>query len=106
GGLAMLADVAMVIGAFAGMLLMNWQLALIAVGTMTLLLFLMEFFRSRSRQAYDELRVKAARINAFLQENFAGIELVQLYQREGKNYQHFKALNKSNLQSGLNSAVY
>lgn len=106
GGLAMLADLAMIVGAFAGMLIINWKLALIAVGTMTLLLFLMEFFRSRSRQAYDELRVKAARINAFLQENFSGMELVQLYQREEKNYQHFEALNHSNYKSGLNSAFY
>jgi ATP-binding cassette subfamily B protein len=34
------------------------------------------------------------------------MELVQLYQREIKNYQHFEALNESNLQSGLNSAFY
>jgi ATP-binding cassette subfamily B multidrug efflux pump len=106
GGLAMLADIAMIVGAFVGMLIMNWKLALIAVGTMSLLLCLMEFFRSRSRQAYDELRVKAARNNAFLQENFSGMELVQIFQREEKNYHHFEALNRSNLKSGLNSAFY
>jgi len=106
GGLAILADIAMIFGALVGMFIMNWMLALITVCTMTLLIALMEFFRNRSRRAYDEIRVKAARINAFLQENFAGMELVQLYRREEKNYQHFESLNLSNLQSGLDSIFY
>jgi len=106
GGLAILADIAMIFGALVGMFIMNWMLALITVCTMTLLIAVMEFFRNRSRRAYDEIRVKAARINAFLQENFAGMELVQLYRREEKNYQHFESLNLSNLQSGLDSIFY
>ncbi|WP_303675192.1 ABC transporter ATP-binding protein [Vampirovibrio chlorellavorus] len=106
GGLAILADLAMIVGALAGMLVMDWQLALVTVFTMLVLLSLMEFFRTRARHAYDDIRVKAARINAFLQENFAGMELVQLYRREAKNYSHFEALNRSNLQSGLDSIFY
>lgn len=106
GGLAILADLAMIVGALVGMLVMSWDLALATVVTMTLLLVFMEYFRSRSRQAYDEIRVKAARINAFLQENFSGMEIVQLYRREKTNYQHFETLNHSNLQSGLNSIFY
>lgn len=106
GGLAILADLAMILGAMAGMFIMDWQLALVTVATLTVLIFMMEFFRGRARHAYDDIRVKAARINAFLQENFAGMELVQLYRRENKNYQHFEALNRSNLQSGLDSIFY
>lgn len=106
GGLAILADLAMILGALVGMFIMNWRLALVTIVTMIVLLALMEVFRSRARHAYDEIRVKAARINAFLQESFAGMELVQLYRREGKNYEHFEALNRSNLQSGLASILY
>jgi ATP-binding cassette subfamily B multidrug efflux pump len=106
GGLAILADIAMIFGSMVGMFIMNWHLALVTVLTMIVLLTLMEFFRNRSRRAYDEIRVKAARINAFLQENFAGMELVQLYRREEKNYEHFENLNRSNLQSGLDSILY
>lgn len=106
GGLAILADLAMILGALVGMFIMNWRLALVTIVTMIVLLALMEVFRSRARHAYDEIRVKAARINAFLQESFAGMELVQLYRREGKNYEHFEALNHSNLQSGLASILY
>ena len=106
GGLSILADVAMILGAMAGMFVMNWSLALVTIVTLLILLSLMEVFRSRARHAYDEIRVKAARINAFLQESFAGMELVQLYRREEKNYEHFEALNRSNLQSGLDSILY
>jgi ATP-binding cassette, subfamily B, multidrug efflux pump len=106
GGLAILADLAMILGALVGMFIMNWRLALVTVATMGILLGLMEFFRNRARHAYDEIRVKVARINAFLQENFAGMELVQLYRREDSNYRHFEALNRSNMQSGLDSIFY
>lgn len=106
GGLAILADVAMILGALVGMFIMNWQLAGVTVLTMIVLILMMEFFRNRARHAYDEIRVKAARINAFLQESFAGMELVQLYRREDKNYSHFETLNHSNLQSGLDSIFY
>lgn len=106
GGLAILADLAMIFGALVGMLIMNWRLALVTVGTMIILLALMEFFRSRARHAYDDIRVKAARINAFLQESLSGMELVQLYRREDKNYEHFATLNASNMKSGLDSIFY
>lgn len=106
GGLAILADIAMIFGSMVGMFIMNWYLALVTVFTLIVLLALMEFFRNRSRRAYDDIRVKAARINAFLQESFAGMELVQLYRREEKSYTHFEDLNRSNLQSGLDSILY
>ncbi len=106
GGLAMLADLAMILGAMIGMFILNWQLALVATVTMIALLAAMEFFRNRARRAYDEIRVKMARLNGFLQENFAGMELVQLYRREQRNYAHFESLNFSNMQSGIHSIFY
>ena len=106
GGLAMLADVAMILGAAIGMFILNWKLALVATVSMTLLIASMEFFRNRARHAYDEIRVKMARLNGFLQENFAGMELVQLYRREPRNYAHFESLNASNMQSGIHSIFY
>lgn len=106
GGLAMLADLAMIVGALIGMFILHWQLALLVTVTMTALLVAMEFFRNRARHAYDEIRVKMARLNGFLQENFAGMELVHLYRREQRNTAHFQALNHSNMQSGINSIFY
>jgi ATP-binding cassette subfamily B protein len=106
GGLAILADLAMVVGAFIGMLTMNWPLALVTVITMTVLLTLMEVFRTRSRRAYDEIRVHAARLNAFLQESLTGMELVQLYRREAASARHFDRLNRRTLKSGLDSIFF
>lgn len=106
GGLAILADLAMVAGAFVGMVLMNWSLALITVVTMTVLLMLMEVFRTRSRRAYDEIRVHAARLNGFLQESLTGMELVQSYRQEAASARHFDRLNRRTLQSGLDSIFF
>ncbi len=106
GGFAILTDVALILGAAIGMLLMEWRLALMALGMLAVMAVMMEYFRAKTRKAYDEIRVKVAWMNAFLQENLAGMELVQLYQREQKNYALFEGLNRSNLKSGLDSVFY
>jgi ATP-binding cassette subfamily B multidrug efflux pump len=106
GGLVLLADLAMVIGAFIGMLLMNWTLALVTIVTMAILLCLMDFFRQRSRRAYDEIRVQAARQNGFLQESLNGVELVQLYRREKASQRHFDKLNSRTLKLGRDAIFY
>lgn len=106
GGLAMLADVAVIGGCMIGMFLLNWRLALVAVVLLLVLVTLMEVFRTRARHAYDEQRVKIALVNGFLQENLAGMELVQLYRQEAAHRKHFARLNASNMQSGLDSIWY
>lgn len=106
GGLAILQDVAIIIGGIIGMLIMSWQLALVAMGMLAVNIVVMEFFRIKTRKAYDDIRMKLPAINAFLNENIVGMELIQLYQREEKNMAEFEALNKSYYQSRLASVIY
>ena len=39
--------------------------------------------------AYRELRRRLARLNAYLQENITGMEVVQLFNRQGRNLRDF-----------------
>ena len=47
-----------------------------------------------------------AQMNADLQENISGMEIVQLYPREEKNFKDFKELNDDNLKVNLSSVLY
>lgn len=106
GGLAILQDLAIIAGGVLGMLLMDWQLALIAIVMLLLNLVVMEFFRVKTRQVYDDIRTKLPRITAFLNENILGMELIQLYRREALNFKQFDDLNESYFQSRKKSVFY
>jgi ATP-binding cassette subfamily B protein len=106
GGIAILADLGIIFGAAIGMIIMEPKLALFTLMMLPVLFATMEFFRRRSRRAYDEIRVNVARLNAYLQENISGMEVVQLFQREKRNFKDFKTLNDQNLKVNLNSVFY
>jgi ATP-binding cassette subfamily B protein len=106
GGLVLLADLAMVVAAFIGMIMMNASLAMLTVVTMLILLVMMDYFRKRSRRAYDELRVQAGRNNGFLQESLSGVELIQLFRQEKASVAHFEKLNLRTLKLSRDSIFY
>lgn len=106
GGIAILADLGIIIGAIVGMFVMSPKLALYTLLVMPLLWVAIEYFRRQSRRAYDEIRVKVAILNAFIQENITGMEVVQLFRREERNYRDFKTLNQQNREVNLKSVLY
>lgn len=106
GGLAILQDIALIAGGVAGMFIMHWQLALITSALLVINIILMEFFRRQTRKAHNAIRIKLARLSAFVQENVTGIELVQLYRREAVNAASFDQLTDSYFQSRLHSVFW
>jgi ATP-binding cassette, subfamily B, multidrug efflux pump len=63
-------------------------------------------FRWKVREAYRAVRVRIARINAFLQENVVGMKVVQLFTREQKSYRDFDAMNADHRDAWLSSIRY
>ena len=58
------------------------------------------------REIYRVIRVRIARINSFLQENITGMSVVQLFNREKKNFEKFDELNRDYLQAFLKTILY
>jgi ATP-binding cassette subfamily B protein len=56
---------------------MDWQLALVTLTVMPFVFAVAILFRTRIREAYRDVRVRLARINAFLQEHISGITVVR-----------------------------
>ncbi|HKA13585.1 MAG TPA: ABC transporter ATP-binding protein, partial [Myxococcota bacterium] len=63
-------------------------------------------FRWRVREAYRAVRVRIARINAYLQENVVGMKVVQLFTREARNFRDFDAMNADHRDAWLQSIRY
>lgn len=82
-------------GIVVAMLLLNWQLALVAFAVVPLMLILTNYWRERVRDAYRATRQRLALINGYLNESISGIRVTKSFSREARNFQHFDDLNRS-----------
>ncbi|MFW6205899.1 MAG: ABC transporter ATP-binding protein, partial [Gemmatimonadota bacterium] len=88
------------------MLWMDWRLALVAFAVMPFVVFVAFVFRAKVRAAYRDIRVRLARINAFLQERITGVSVVQVFGQEQRTSRRFEAINRDHLEAHLRSITY
>ena len=88
------------------MLVVDWRLALVTFAVMPLVFVAAGMFRSRIRDAYRDIRIRLARINAFLQERITGISVLQLFGRERDTAQRFRGITQQHLDAHLRSVTY
>ncbi len=97
-------------GIIIAMLLLSWQLALVAFAVMPLMVILTNYWRDRVRQAYRATRQRLALINGYLNESISGIRVTKSFTREELNFRHFDDLNQSffdaNVQATRLSAIF
>jgi ABC-type multidrug transport system fused ATPase/permease subunit len=89
-------DIFLLAGIIVVLIKINWELALVCFSLLPLIVYITFSFSSKARDAFREVRLKIAKINATLQENFSGIKVVQIFNRERENYRRFKAVNHEN----------
>jgi ATP-binding cassette subfamily B protein len=63
-------------------------------------------FRKKVRESYSQIRLYLARINSYLQEHISGMSIVQLFNREKKNYQTFKEINWDHTAAYIKTIFY
>ena len=92
-------------GIMVSMFLLNWQLA---IGTLILLplmvLITMQVTR-RSRVAFREVQYNLGAMNAVMEENIAGIRVVQAFARASDTSEQFRVVNAKNRQSGIKADI-
>ena len=84
GLVSIVGDLLLLTGIVAVLFWLDWRLAVAGFAIVPLLVALTFWFRARARQSFREVRVKIARINAFLQEHITGMPVVQLFNRESR----------------------
>ena len=77
----------------AGMLLLDWQLALVVLAGFIPLGYSTNWFRRRSAVAYRRIRETNALVIVHFVETFGGIRAVQAFRREERNEQIFDGLS-------------
>ncbi|HSR82884.1 MAG TPA: ABC transporter ATP-binding protein [Streptosporangiaceae bacterium] len=88
----------------AGMLLLDWRLALVVMAGFPPLIWLSAWFRRESAIAYRQTRTTIASVIVQFVETFGGIRAVQAFRREQRNEEIFSALNQANGEANLRSS--
>jgi ATP-binding cassette, subfamily B, multidrug efflux pump len=103
GVVTVFGDVFTLLAIMTMMLLVDWRLALVTFSVIPLVWLTATIFRRRVREAFRDIRVRLARLNAYLQERLSGMRVIQLFGREQDSAAHFAALNRDHLQAHLRS---
>ena len=101
-----LGDLVMIVAIIGEMLWMDVQLTLVTLLTIPLLWAATTWFRKGARRGYDMVRTRIARINAFLQEHFAGAQTVQIFDAEAKSLRRFAAINDDHRKANVDTIYY
>ncbi len=93
GVVAVFGDLLTLIFILAAMIHLSPELTLACCAVVPLVIGVSVWFRKRVRESFREVRVAVAKINAFLQEHFSGITVVQLFNHEPASSREFDVVN-------------
>ncbi|UCD65213.1 MAG: ABC transporter ATP-binding protein [Candidatus Zixiibacteriota bacterium] len=106
GVVNIIGDVLMLVFFVGALIYVNWRLALVTFISLPLLLVVTFVFRARARSAYRAVRLKLARLNAFVQEHISGMSIVQLFTNERNTYAKFDDINRDLRGAHFRSVLY
>jgi ATP-binding cassette subfamily B protein len=84
----------------------NWQLTLITLSPIPFFFVTSYIFRKYVQESYLEVRRKIARLNAYMQENIAGMRVVQMFRREADNFEEYRKRNADHRDEWLRQIKY
>jgi len=102
----LLGDLVMIVVIISMMLWMDVRLTLVTLLTVPMLFAATTWFRRGARRGYDMVRTRIARINAFLQEHFAGAQTVQIFNAEVKSLHTFDRINNDYRRANIDTIFY
>jgi len=103
---AMAGDLLQIVFILGFMFWTDWRLALVSLSTIPFMLLATYIFKEKIKVAFNEVRNAVANLNTFVQEHISGMNIVQLFAAEDREYAKFKAINKEHLDSNLKSVLY
>ncbi|HEX2254807.1 MAG TPA: ABC transporter ATP-binding protein [Thermoanaerobaculia bacterium] len=106
GIVSIFGDVVLLAGIVGVLFWLDWRLALVSFAILPMLTVLTLWFKVRARQSYRDVRVKIARINAFLQEHITGMSVLQLFNRERRAMAEFAAINREHRDANVQAIYY
>jgi ATP-binding cassette, subfamily B, multidrug efflux pump len=101
GVVQMAAAVVMLIGTTILLILLDWQLALLALSVVPVIFVLLLRFVRRIGPLFREVQQTLGRLNSVLQEDLAGIRVIRTFAREDYEVARYRSVNDELLSKNL-----
>ncbi len=106
GMITMLGDAITLVAIIIVLLVKDWRLALVSFIVVPPLLGVTSLCRHFMRKAFRAIRVKIARLNAYLQEGVTGMRVIQLFGRERVSLSEYRVINEDYRAANYDSIRY
>ncbi len=103
---AMAGDLLQIVFILVFMFYTDWKLALVSLSTIPLMVLSTYVFKEKIKVAFNDVRNAVANLNSFVQEHLTGMNIVQIFGSEKKEFEKFDEINKEHLDSNLRSVLY
>jgi ATP-binding cassette subfamily B protein len=103
---AMVGDLLQIVFLMIFMFYTNWQLALISLSVIPPLLFSTYVFKEKVKGSFQEVRNAVAKLNSFVQEHLTGMNVVQIFNNQDREYKKFEAINQEHTKANIKSVLY
>ncbi|MCH2233808.1 MAG: ABC transporter ATP-binding protein/permease [Crocinitomicaceae bacterium] len=103
GIITMFGDILKLILIIGFMFSISWELTLLILIPIPLLIFATRIFARAMKKAFQKERVQVNKLNTFVQEHISGMLIVQLFNRQKREYQTFEEINKEHRQAHVDA---
>jgi len=101
GFIPILGDLLTILSVLIAMLFLNWKLTLICLIPFPLLIAGTYFFKESVNKSFRRVRNAIASLNAFVQEHIQGMQVVQAFAAEEREYEKFNAINREHKNANI-----
>ncbi|WP_462254262.1 ABC transporter ATP-binding protein [Ekhidna sp.] len=101
-----IADVMQLLVILGFMFSMNWSLTLVSLSLLPVLIFATYIFKEKIKVAFNEVRAAVSNLNSFVQEHITGMNIVQIFNSEKREFEKFQEINKEHRKANIRSVLY
>jgi ATP-binding cassette subfamily B protein len=101
GLIPIVSDLLSIISILFFMFLSSWQLTLICLIPFPILIIATYFFKESVNKSFIRVRNAVAALNAFVQEHITGMQIVQAFAAEDREYKNFRKINREHRNANI-----
>lgn len=103
---AIVGDLLQLVTILAVMFYIDWKLTLVSLSTLPLMIISTYVFKEKIKVTFNDVRNAVSNLNSFLQEHITGMNIVQIFNREKREYDKFNSINKEHAAAHIRSVLY
>jgi ATP-binding cassette subfamily B protein len=94
GLIPIIADLLSIISLLLAMFYVDWRLSLISLAPFPIMIIATYFFKESVNKSFIRVRNAVAQLNAFVQEHITGMQVVQAFASEKREFEKFRKINR------------